>query len=98
MGRTSVSMAASCPKSEILELLLNHLLNPKGADARKTDYAGVPPLTHAKNELEFQKKKNALEDILDGLRANIKKLEERELIDEKSAEEVWQLRVQGKGY
>lgn len=28
MGRTSVSMAASCPKSEILELLLNHLPNP----------------------------------------------------------------------
>lgn len=46
-GRTSVAFAACCPKSEILELLLN----PKGANTRKIDYSGRSPLMHAKCEL-----------------------------------------------
>lgn len=117
-GRTFVAFAACCPKSEILELLLN----PKGANTRKIDYSGRSPLMHAmcelrsvitqrvthrrktgskkrrekKCELEFLKKKNAPEDILDGLRANTKKLEDREPIDEKAIEEYVQLRLQGK--
>lgn len=46
-GRTSVVFAACCPKSEILELLLN----PKGGNTRKIDYSGRSPLMHAKCEL-----------------------------------------------
>lgn len=93
-GRTSISIAATCPKSEILEIFLSRGY----IDTKKTDKHSWSPLTHAKSELQFQERRLVSEDILRGLRANVKRLEEREETDAIAVETFLQLKLQGKGY
>jgi serine/threonine protein kinase len=93
-GRTSISMAATCPKREVLETLLEH----GNVDTRTKDHYGRSPLTHAKSELEYLQKKGEMEKDLGDLIANVKKLEEREPVDDKAVKEFLQLKIHGKGY
>ena len=53
-GRTAVSMAATCPNKEVLEMILHS----GKADSRTPDREGRSPLVHAKSELEVLKRKD----------------------------------------